>query len=296
MNQNPAPSPVQPPASRRDALLLALITFALGIVLAGAWFHHHLRAGSKGAALAPAAKTLLTHLEAPVTIRYYSLLPAGSTDQTLQTFAGRVTRLLDGVQAASGGLVKVTTIDAPSETNAAAAGADGIQAFNFDKGDACYLGLAITSGKARETFARLQPEWEPVLQYDLARAISRVADANKPAPEIAKPSPETVATIKRLIPDVKAVTAKQASQILLAEYLKQSSELATETEAKIQAAQQQVAQAQASGSPTDVEAARKNLLQVQLAQAEKLKQLAAQLDIQQAVVQRMKTGAGNGGN
>ncbi|HZI31436.1 MAG TPA: hypothetical protein VFF11_03785, partial [Candidatus Binatia bacterium] len=101
MSQNPSPGPVQPPASHRDPLLLALIAFVLGIVLAGAWFHHHLHSGSKAGVLSPATKKLLGQLAAPVTLRYYSLLPADSADASLQNFAGRVNDLLDSLKLAS---------------------------------------------------------------------------------------------------------------------------------------------------------------------------------------------------
>ncbi|HZL77412.1 MAG TPA: Gldg family protein [Candidatus Limnocylindrales bacterium] len=285
--------PAQPQTPRRP-LLLAGAFFLLGVALTGIWFHHH-QAGSAAGELSAPTKNLLGQLEAPVTIRYYALLP-GSTDETLQAFAGRVAQLLNAVQAASGGKVQIASFDTPAETNTAAASADGIQAFNLDKGDACFLGLAIASGKNKESFARLQPEWEPALEYDLARAILRVAATAapaRPAPEIAKPSPEIIASINRLIPDVNATSVEAADQIFHAEFMKQCAEAGTEMETQINAAQQQVVQAQTGGSPADLEAAQKNLLQVQLAQADKLKQVAARLQIQLAVFQRMNAGATN---
>ena len=297
MNPNPTPGSAQPPSARRHPLLLAGFTFVLGLTLAGVWFHNH-RAGSASGSLSDATKNMLSQLAAPVTIRYYSLLPAGSADATLQAFAGRVTQLLTAVQAAAGGKIQLTSLDTPVETNAAAASADGLQPFNLDKGDACYLGLAVVSGKNKESLARLQPEWEPALESDLVRVILRVAAAASPAPPapaIAKPSPETIATINRLIPDVNAVTAEQASQIFSAEYLKQVGEVGAEMEAQVNAAAQQVVQAQASGSATDREAAQKKLAQAQVAQGEKLKALAADLQTQLAVFQQLKAATTNGG-
>jgi len=295
MNPTPTPGSAQPPNARRHPLLLAGFTFVLGLALAGVWFHSH-RAGSASGGLSDATKNMLSQLATPVTIRYYSLLPAGSADATLQAFAGRVTQLLNAVQAAAGGKIQLTSLDTPAETNAAAASADGLQPFNLDKGDACYLGLAIVNGKDKESLARLQPEWESALESDLVRAILRVAAAAAPAPpapEIAKPSAETSAAINRLIPDVNAVTSEQASQIFSAEYLKQVGEVGADMEAQVNAAAQQVVQAQASGSAADLEAAQKKLAQAQVAQGEKLKTLAANLQIQLAVFQRMKTAATN---
>lgn len=292
MNSKSASTSVQPPAtSSRNPLPLALIAFALGIVLAGAWFHRH-HAGPSTAELSAVTKDMLGRLEVPVTVRYYSLLPTGSADETLKAFAGRVTQLLDAMQVASNGKVEVIHLESPAGTNTTAASTDGIQAFNLDKGEPCFLGLAITSGKSREAFARLQPDWEPALQYDLVRAISRVAAGNiaaTPVP-VAKPSPEIIDSVKKLIPDVNAVTPQQADQILHDEFMKQCSVIGAETATKIQAAQQSVVKAEAGGSQTEIEAARKNLLQVQLAQGEKLKALAAQLQSQLAVFQQMKAG------
>ena len=292
-----ATTPTPPPAARRQPLLLAGLAFGLGIVLAGLWFHHQ-PAGKAGGALSDASKNLLSQLPAPVSIRYYSLLPAGSADASLQAFSGRVMQLLDAVQIAAGGKLQLASTDTVAETNAAAASADGLQPFNLDKGDACYLGLAIVSGRNKEALARLQPEWEPALESDLVRAILRVAAASAPpppAPEIAKPSAETIATINRLIPDVSTVTAEQASQIFSAEYLKQVGEVGAEMEAQVNAAAQLVVQAQAGGSAADLEAAQKKLAQAQVLQGEKLKSLAANLQIQLAVFQQMKAGATNGG-
>jgi hypothetical protein len=277
-------------------LVLAAIFFILGAGLTGAWFHYH-KSSRNADELSEPARNALEHLAVPVTIRFYSLLPAGSASAEERAFSKRVESLLAAVQAASADKIQLTRLDATVETNVAAASADGIQPFNLDKGDACFLGLVIAGGKNRETFARLQPEWEPALEYDLVRAIARVAATAapaKPAPEIAKPSTETIAAINRLIPDVNAVSTEQAGQIFSAEYLKQCGEVGAEMEAQVNAAAQQVVQAQTSGSPTDLEAAQKKLALAQVAQGQKLRGLAAQLQAQLAVFQQMKAAATNG--
>lgn len=287
----------QPKTSSLNPLVLAGLAFALGIALTGFWFHSHSSA-SKNGGLSDATKNLLGQLQSPVTIRYYSLLPAGSADESLQAFAGRVTQLLNAVQTAGGGKIQLVNIDAPAETNSTAASADGIQAFNLDKGDACFLGLAIASGGNKEDFARLDPQWEPALEYDVARTILRVAAVpapTKPVLEVAKPSQETIATINRLIPDVNSVSVEQAGQIFNAEFLKQCGVVGAEMETQIKAAQQKVVDAQNNGSPAGLAAAQKNLMQAQLAQGQKYKELAAQLQTQLAVFQWMKNGDTNAG-
>jgi hypothetical protein len=295
MNQIPPLVTDRSRTSRRSPLLPAIIAFVLGAVLAGIWFYRQ-NTAAHGTALSEQTRSSLANLASPVTIRFYSVLPAGSAGDELTAFSTRVGELLAAMQEAGNGKIQVTSIEGAADTSANAASDDRLQAFNMDKGDACYLGLAISSGANKQTMPRLQPEWESALQYDLARAILAVAAASAPPPvrpEIAKPSPEIISSIQRLIPDASSVTVEQADQIFHAEYLKQCGEVGAEAEANIQAAQQKVVQAQTGGAAADVEAARKNLLQVQLAQGEKLKDLAAQLQIQLAVFQRMKAGNTN---
>jgi hypothetical protein len=282
-------------AGQSRPFLLAVICFVLGAGLSGFWFHRH-QAGAAAGELATPTRNLLNQLPAATTIRYYSLLPAGSADASLQAFAGRVADLLNMMQTASGGKLQITMVDTPADTNANAASADGIQAFNLEKGDACFLGMAIASGKNQETLARLQPEWEPALQYDLARAIERVTAVSpppKPAPEVAKPSPEIVSSIHQLIPDLNATSLADADQIFHDDFLKQCIAASQKFQEEINAASERVTHAQANGSANDEETARKHLQELQLAQGEKLKALAARLQIQLAVFQQMKNAAAN---
>jgi hypothetical protein len=291
--------PAESPAPGSHPWLMAGLCFVLGIVLTGAWLHHqHAASVRNSAGLSAITQSQLAQLGAPVAVRYYSLLP-GSPDEALQAYAGRVAQLLDAIQSASDGKVRVTGFDVPAETNAAAATTDGIQPFDLNKGGASFLGLIMTSGTNREVFARLQPEWEPALEFDLVRALVRVATVPpppKPAPEIARPDPEIIASIHRLIPDVNATTVATADQIFHAEFMRECEAAGTETETKMNAAQQRVMQAQAGGSAAELEAARKNLAQVQVAQAEEIRQIAARLQIRLAVFQNLKNAAGQNSN
>ena len=288
MNDTPRLTTASPSTTRRSPLLFAFAAFLLGAGLAGLWLQRH-PAGT-GPLSAP-TRELLAKLGGPVTIRSYALLP-GDYNAPLRAYAARVSELLEAMQTASGGKIQIINVAIPAETNAAAAGADGIQGFNVDKGDASFLGLVIASGKQRETFSRLQPEWEPALEFDLARAILRVAGSvPPPPPEVAKPSPEILTSIQQLVPDVKATSEAEADQIFHEAFVKQCIQAGTEMEAQIKIAQQQVVQAQNSGTPEQVAAARKNLSHVELAQADKIKQAAARLQLQTEIFRRMKSGA-----
>jgi hypothetical protein len=289
----PTPATTQSAASR--PLVLAVVFFLLGAALAGGWFYHQkTHAGLTNGGLPEAARSQLNNLAAPVTIHFYSVLPAGSASDQLKAFADRVEQLLAAANEASGGKLLVTRFDTGSDTNAAAAGAEGIQGFNLDKGDACFLGLTFTSGANKETIAQLQPEWESALPYDLVRTILRVATQPAPAPvprEVAQPSAEIVNSIKTLIPDVNATSVEDADQIFHSEFLKECAVAGTTMETEIRDAQNQVVQAQGAGSAEELTAAQNNLLKVQLAQGEKLKQIAADLHTRMAVFQKMKAEA-----
>lgn len=296
MNPTNPPAKSAPVSSR--PLALAVVFFAVGVALAAAWFHFkHTGAGPEsGDALSAQNRNLLAHLEQPVTIRYYAILPANSAAADLQAFGRRVEQLLADIRSAADGKVEIEQLDSTAGTNADAATAAGIQPFNLDKGDACFLGLAISSGAHSETIARLQPQWESALQYDLTRAILRVARSPAPAPlapEVARPSAEIVNSIHKLVPDVNTTSLQDANRIFHEDFLQQCARVGAETESNLNVAQQKVVQAQQSGSASDLEAARKNLSEVQLAQGEKLKALAARLQTELAVFQQMKDAATN---
>jgi len=277
-------------------LLLAGSSLIIGAALTAAWFHYHdVKISGFDENLAPASRDSLQHLAAPVDIQFYSVLPASSADPELLAFSSRVEHLLEDVRDAGGGKIQITRIDASVSTNADAAAASGLQAFNLNKGDACFLGATISSGDHKEAIARFQPEWAPALQYDLVRAILRVAVAPPapPAAAVVAPSAEIVSSVSRLVPDVSAISVADADQIFHAEFLKDCATVGSEMEAEVTAAQQQVSQAQNGGSPADLAAAQKHLLDVQMQQVEKMKQIAADLQTRLAVFQQMKAAATN---
>ena len=177
-----------------------------------------------------------------------------------------------------------------SGTYADAAAADGIRAFNLDKGDASFLGITVVGAGRKETLAQLQPEWELALPFDLARTILEVAvTPASPVVKVSEPvSPEITNEILRLIPDVKGTSLEDGIGILRQTAVDKFSDAGAEMEKQIQAAQQQLNDAQNGRSEAEQRAAVKHLQQVQLEQAEKIKALAAQLKAQISVFEQMK--------
>ena len=289
------PRPPGPPARR--APVLALFCFLLGAALAAARVEDG-KSGLPGqgvAGLSGDTLDLLRHLNSPVQIQFYSVLPPESASQPVQDFSQRVDRLLSAFQSVNEAEIQVVRNISAAETNADAAAASGLRPFNLEKGGACFLGITVVSGGRTESMAQLQPEWEPALPSDLARAILRVT-AERPPPVVAKSVPLTPAItneILRLIPDINAASPEDANRIFHQDFVNQCAKAGAEMEAQINVAAQQVVKAQNSGSPADLEAARKKLSQVQFDQTEKLKEVAAHLQLQLDAFQQMKAAATN---
>lgn len=282
--------PVRPPGRR--TLILAPALVLLGFALAGVWFKYGGGAVSRHE-LASTTSGLLRQLNSPVELRFYSVLPPGSVPKTLQDFSGRVDRLLSEFQSASDGKIRVTRNVSASGAGADAAAADGIRPFNLEKGDACFLGITAASGGRKESLPRLQPEWEPALEFDLARVILQVtATPASPVVRTSAPvSPEVTNEIVRLIPDLKGTSLEDGTRILREAAFREFSTTGARTEEQIKAAQQKLSEAQSSGSETEQQAAMKHLQQVQLEQGEKYRQIAARLQDELAVFGQMKAAA-----
>ena len=291
-NTPPATGPPTAGPSGWRPLILAPVFFLLGAVLAGVWFKYG-KPATVGTGLSGNTLDLLCHLNSPVEIRFYSVLPPGSAPGPLQDFSRRVDRLLSEFQSANDGKIHVTRNVSTSGSNADAASADGIHPFNLDKGAACFLGLTVACGGQKESLPQLQSEWEPALEFDLARAIFHVTAT--PATSVVKASalvsPEVTNEIVRLIPDLKGTSLDDGTRILREAALQEFTAAGTETEDKLKVAQQQLRDAQNGHSEAEQQAAMKHLQEVQLEQGEKYKQIATRLLAQLAVFQQMKAAA-----
>jgi len=291
-----APPPAARPAGARGPVL-ALLFFLLGAGLTFAWFEHG-KNGPPGQGVAVlSADTLdqLRQLKSPVQIQFYSVLPPGSAPQSVQDFSQRVDRLLSAFQNANAAQIQVSRNLSAAGNNADAAAASGLRPFNLENGEACFLGITVASGGQTETLAQLRPEWEPALPYDLVRAILRVIAA-APPPVVAKIVPLTPAItneVLQLIPNFAAATPEDADRIFRQDFVNQCAKAGAEMEAQINAAAQEIVKAQNGGSAADLDAARKKLSQVQFDQTEKLKDVAAHLQLQLDAFQQMKASMTN---
>ena len=286
------------PAQPRISIVVLVLVF---LVLAAGTFWHvrygrgrgmfRMIGGIGGVVLSDSTKAVLKNLDSPVEIRFYSLLDQASVPAATFAFADRINQLLAEFQQVAGGKISVTRHIALSDADAATT--DGIKPFNLDKGNACFLGLTVVCGRRKESLPQIQPEWEPALEFDLARAIFHVTAT--PATSVVKASalvsPEVTNEIVRLIPDLKGTSLEDGTRILRQAALQEFTAAGTETEDKLKVAQQQLRDAQNGHSEAEQQAAMKHLQEVQLEQGEKYKQIATRLLAQLAVFQQMKAAA-----
>lgn len=300
--KNPPPTP---PSPNRPNLVPAVIGFALGLGLAGGavWHYQHAKPSptietTSSEGLSPATLAVLAKLPAPVTLSYYDILN-GNTNADLLAFAERVDHLLGEFKESSGGKVQIQTSKLAVEAAAQAADHDGLHAFHLNQGEPNYLGLVVTGPATRETFAQLDPGWEPALEFDLARSIERVASTASVSPPPTAAVPPTVhgyvategdaeAGVHRLVPDLANVTLEQASRVLLTDYTRQIATIGTETEAAVEAIQQKMQAALEKDPNADIASSQKAIIQLQQDQVNKMRAAADLLAAEQAACRKLK--------
>lgn len=288
-----------PKSARVSTALLVLVCFFLGVGVAVWYFRAANRntapaaESTGGLGLSASTKAVLDSMASPVEIRFYSLLDPVTTSDSLRAFAERVNQLLSEYDQEAAGKIKVVRQTTRSDTAVSAASADGVKAFNLNRGEVCFLGLAISCDDRKETMSQLSPEWETALEPDLSRAIARVA-APKTVTRSAATSAATVDTaaiaeVKRAIPNLDTVSLEDGTQTLRVAALKEFVAATEAMDQEVKAAEERIRRAQNGGSTSDQQAAVKQLQQVQAEHTEKLKAITARLQDQIAALQELKT-------
>jgi hypothetical protein len=297
-----APRPGAQAGTRTTVLLL--VVCLLGIAGGVFWFYSASRrspatanepaSGTPASRLSDTTRAVLDRLESPLQIRFYALLDPATLPDSVSAFAGRVGQLLSAYEQAAPGKIKLTSVTSQSNPNANAALADGIAAFNRDKGEACYLGIALALNGQKETLPRLSPEWEQALEPDLTRAIIRLVDETRSvtAPiAVSQLNTAAVQEVRTLIPDLSAVSVQAGKQMLLDAAYKEFAAAAKEMQAQVKEAEQRLTQARNGGTAAEQQAASQHLQQLQAEQAEKLKEIAARSKAQMDAFQQLKAAA-----
>src|SRR6516164_4903860 len=130
--------------------------------------------------LSDGTKKILDKLDTPVEIRFYFSKDNASVPVPLRTYAQQVEDLLAEYQLYSRGKVKVIKLDPKPDSDAEdSANLDGIEGQNLNLTDKIYLGAVVSCLDAKTVLPYLSPDRENLLEYDLSRAISSVANPKK---------------------------------------------------------------------------------------------------------------------
>jgi ABC-type uncharacterized transport system involved in gliding motility auxiliary subunit len=130
--------------------------------------------------LSDGTKKILDKLDTDVVVRFYFSKDNASVPVPLRTYAQEVQDLLDEYQQYSHGKVKVIKLDPKPDSDAEdSANLDGIEGQAVDLTDKVYLGIAVSCLDAKTAIPYLSPDRGNLLEYDLSRAISSVANPKK---------------------------------------------------------------------------------------------------------------------
>jgi hypothetical protein len=239
--------------------------------------------------LSDSTRAVLESLKSPLQIQFYALFGEDTTSGELREFAARVKQLLTAFEQAAKGKIKISPISSWSDDNARSAAAAGVVPVNAGS-DAAYLGLVVGQKERKETLVQLRPEWEAAIEFDLARAISRVAkppQAQLPAADVAM-AEKAAEAVQRTIPNLNSVSLEEGKRILRAAALEEYMAAVIGMEKEVNEAKQRVIKAEAGSSEADLQAAREQLRLIQARRAEKLSQITARSQAQIEAFQRMK--------
>ena len=131
--------------------------------------------------LSPGTRAILAKLNTPVQVRFYWTRGENEMPVQLKTYAQHVEDLLGEFRQASKGQIEIQKLDPQPDSDAEdSAKLDGIEGQMMPQGGSLYLGVSVSMLDQKEAIPFLVPTRERLLEYDLARAISRVMTPAKP--------------------------------------------------------------------------------------------------------------------
>jgi ABC-type uncharacterized transport system involved in gliding motility auxiliary subunit len=130
--------------------------------------------------LSPGTKKILAGLQSPVRIKLY-VSQGEAVPVPLRSFAQRVEDTVREFKSAAGANLVIEKYNpAPDSEEEDAAQLDGIEPQQLVSGEQFYLGASLSPLDRKQGLAGITPQRERLLEYDLARAISQVANPQRP--------------------------------------------------------------------------------------------------------------------
>jgi len=129
--------------------------------------------------LSPGSKKILQNLQSPVKLKLYASR-GESVPVPLRSFSQRVADLVSELRKESRGRLEVELLDPrPDSEIEDAAQLDGIEPQQLTNGESFYLGVAVSQLDRKQTIPSISPQRERLLEYDLVRAVARVANPER---------------------------------------------------------------------------------------------------------------------
>lgn len=142
----------------------------------------------KAFTLSAGTRAILAKLDTPVKIRFYYTRNDAAMPAQLKLYAQEVEDMLDEYRQASKGMVQIQKLDPEPDSDAEdSARLDGVEGQELPNGDTIYLGLSVSMLDQKEAIPFLSPDRERLLEYDISRAITRVASDKKPVVGVMSP-------------------------------------------------------------------------------------------------------------
>ena len=130
--------------------------------------------------LSPGTKKILGNLSAPVKVKLY-VSQGESVPVPLRGFAQRVEDTVREFKSAAGANLIVERYNPkPDSEEEDAAQLDGIEPQQLVSGESFYLGAVVSQLERKQSLPAITPQRERLLEYDLVRAIARVANPERP--------------------------------------------------------------------------------------------------------------------
>lgn len=162
-------------------LIVILIAIAVNVILGNLNLRVDLTE-EKLYTLSEGTRNILTNLQQPVTLKFFFSESDPKIPIGIKNYAQRVADLLDEYRIRSDGNVLVETYDPKPDSDAE----DWAQRYGMAgqelgmMGPTLYMGIVAVQGGAEAAIPVLDPRAEELLEYNITRLITRVANPKKP--------------------------------------------------------------------------------------------------------------------
>jgi len=130
--------------------------------------------------LSPGTRQVLRNLQAPVRLKLY-ISQGESVPVPLRSFTQRVEDLVREFKSVAGANLIVERYNPkPDSEEEDAAQLDGVDPQQLMSGEQFYLGASVSQLERKQVLPNIAPQRERLLEYDLIRAIARVASPERP--------------------------------------------------------------------------------------------------------------------